>query len=263
MDSIDMAKYIAAEGAEVASRWFREKRPFDARSKADGSLVTTADLDVEHRIITKIRELDPEAAIVSEENGAWGSGRRIWYIDPIDGTENFARGIPIWGVLVACVEEGQTTASAVCAPELNQLWSAKVGEGSWSGNKQLLASSKFDLATANITLGGWHEARSPLEEAVLASLGSKARVAWGYGNFWGHMLVAGGQLDAAVSLDTKIWDVLAPSLIAREAGAIAAPLWTSDGSTSLVTGGPEVMKDIQAVVSHQARAFVRRDLTAR
>ena len=179
-------------------------------TKADLTPVTEADRAVEAELRRILADERPHDAILGEEQGAAGTGSRRWILDPIDGTRNYARGIPVWGTLVALEENGVVDVGVVSAPAFRQRWWAERGHGAFSNGERIRVS-----------------AVSEVEEAVLSfSIDNEvpplARRAWharGLGDFWAHMLVAEGAVDGAVdSIGVSEWDLAAVQVVVEEAG---------------------------------------------
>lgn len=215
--------------------------------KADGSLVTEVDIACERAIGEVLLQAAPHAAILGEEQGEAGTSSTRWVIDPIDGTENFARGVPIWGSLIAWQREGQSEVAVIDAPVLGMRWWAVRGAGAYSTVKgKLSVSAQAELSEATLCYGGHHEWMPPYDTTAMSLLAKRFRCAWGWGNFFGHMLVAEGAVDCAVSIGTSVWDVAAPSLIVAEASGA----WSdAEGhanlhSGSFVTANPRVLPQV-------------------
>ena len=179
-------------------------------TKADLTPVTEADRAVEAELRRILADERPDDAILGEEQGAAGTGSRRWILDPIDGTRNYARGIPVWGTLVALEENGVVDVGVVSAPALGHRWWAERGQGAFANGERIRVS-----------------AVSEVEEAVLSfSIDNEvpplARRAWharGLGDFWAHMLVAEGAVDGAVdSIGVSEWDLAAVQVVVEEAG---------------------------------------------
>jgi len=178
--------------------------------KLDLTPVTEADRAVEAELRRRLRETHPEDAILGEEHGASGDGSRRWILDPIDGTRNYTRGIPVWATLVALEEAGRAHVGVVSAPALGKRWWAARGAGSFADGERMRVSSV-----------------ARVEEAVLCfaldrQLPAIANRAWhvrGFGDFWAHMLVAEGAADCAVdAVGVSEWDLAAVQVIVEEAG---------------------------------------------
>ena len=179
-------------------------------TKSDSSPVTEADRAVEAELRRILAEERPEDAILGEEGGAEGGGARRWIVDPIDGTRNYARGIPVWGTLVALETEGVVTVGVVSAPALGSRWWAERGGGAYADHEPLHVSSVGRIEEAVLSFS--------IENEVPA-LARRAWHARGLGDFWAHMLVAEGAVDGAVdAVGISEWDLAAVQVIVEEAG---------------------------------------------
>ena len=179
-------------------------------TKPDLTPVTEADRMVESELRRLLSQRRPDDAILGEEEGVSGEGERRWIVDPIDGTRNYARGVPVWATLIALEEAGTVELGVVSAPALGRRWWAERGEGAFGDGEHLRVS-----AVARV------------EDAVLSfayedSLPDLAKRAWhvrGFGDFWAHMLVAEGATDGAVdAVGVSEWDLAAVQVIVEEAG---------------------------------------------
>ena len=192
-------------------------------AKPDATLVTQADTEVETLLRERIAAAFPNHGVVGEEFAdEAGDGETRWIIDPIDGTHNLVRGIPVFATLLAVERAGELLAAAVSAPALQRRWHAAKGEGALVrdllGERRITVSAVKTLSEAQVVWSGIR----PLEEAGYGpALGALGRQAWrdrGFGDFWGYMLVAEGAADAMLEIGPTIWDLAAPALIVREAG---------------------------------------------
>jgi histidinol-phosphatase len=192
-------------------------------NKPDLTPVSDADKAVEagiRRTLSRVRSRD---AVLGEEQGSSGHSQRRWVIDPIDGTKNFVRGVPVWGTLIALMVDEEVVVGCVSAPQLNRRWWASTGGGAWTGRSLLKAtemhvSDVSELADASLSyssLSGWEE-RERLEDFLALS-----RRCWrtrAYGDFWSYMLVAEGAVDLAAEPELELYDMAALDVIVREAG---------------------------------------------
>ena len=214
-------------------------------AKHDRTLVTQADTGVEERLRERILAAFPGHGILGEEFGIEaGDGETRWIIDPIDGTHNFVRGIPVWATLIAVERAGELIAAVVSAPALGQRWHASLGGGAAtrdvSGERPIRVSSVADLGKAQVvysTLNTMNrEGRGPMLDELV-------RDAWrdrGLGDFWGYCLVAQGAAEIMVETGPTLWDLAAPALVVREAGGRFTSFTGSnaiDGPTALATNG--------------------------
>jgi histidinol-phosphatase len=200
--------------------------------KPDLSPVTAADLAVEAALRRLLTESRPADALLGEEEGAAGQGARCWILDPIDGTRNYTRGIPVWATLIALVVDGAVKLGVVSAPALGHRWWAERGGGSFADGTPIHVSSVDRIEEAVLSF--------PLDRD-LPELAAHAWHVRGFGDFWAHMLVAEGAVDAAVdAVDISPWDLAAVQVVVEEAGgrfSDFAGVARFDGGTGLSSNG--------------------------
>jgi histidinol-phosphatase len=231
------------------------RRDLVIETKPDRTFVTQADTSIERRIRELIGRAYPDHGLVGEEYGTEdGTGTVRWYIDPIDGTHNFMRGVPLFGTLLAVEEDGEVVAGVMSAPALGERWYATRGSGSWAvgslgpaaGTSRRIGVSKVGaIADAQILYS------SPLDiEASGEAPGFDAlvRSAWrdrGFGDFWGYALVAEGAAEAMIEVGPNSWDLAAPSIVVEEAGGRMTDIHgerSIHNGTALATNG--VLHDV-------------------
>jgi histidinol-phosphatase len=194
--------------------------------KPDLSPVTDADRATERMLRERIARDRPGEGVLGEEEGddAPSPGGRPpvrWILDPIDGTRNFSRGIPVWATLIALERKGEVVCGVVSAPALGRRWWAARGEGAFADGEGIRVSGVAELGEASVSCSYGRD----LER--LEPLSWHAR---GLGDFWQHMLVAEGALDAAVDSRLSVWDYAAVEPIVTEAGGRFGPMgeqWVS------------------------------------
>ena len=238
----DLALKLADAADEISLARFRALN-LRVESKPDASPVTDADRSVEERLRAILQRHRPEDAIIGEEFANQGEGARTWIIDPIDGTANYLRGIPIWASLIALRVDDEITTSVVSAPALGRRWWAQRGNGAFTneidGRIRLIETSKVsDLAASSISYNSlqlWDQA-GKLDELVTLS-----RQVWrtrAFGDFLSYMYLAEGALEMVSEHDLKLYDIAALVPIVEEAGgtftAIDGPL-TAESSSVLAT----------------------------
>lgn len=214
-------------------------------TKPDLTPVSDADKAAEELVRAQLRRTRPRDAVVGEEYEATGFGARQWIIDPIDGTKNFVRGVPVWATLIALVDEGRPVIGVVSAPALGRRWWAATGLGSWTGRSlasarrlQVSAVSRVeDAYLSYASESGWHEiGRGPQFRTLLSSVW-RTRA---FGDFWSYMLLAEGGVDVAVEPELMIYDMAALVPVVVEAGGRFTSLDGADGpfgGNALATNG--------------------------
>jgi histidinol-phosphatase len=186
--------------------------------KHDGSPVTEADRAVERELRSRLAAARPEDAVTGEEYGTEGAGARRWYIDPVDGTRNFVRGIPVFATLIALEVEGLMQVGVVSAPALGARWWAVRGGGARASGRPMRVSPVATLEQAQLaydSVPGF--AVRGLEERFLG-LARRCARSRGFGDFWSHVLVAEGCVEVAVEPEVSPWDLAPLILIVEEAG---------------------------------------------
>lgn len=205
---LELAFRLARAAKAISLSYFRKN--LTVETKPDLTPVTEADRAVEAELRRILVEARPEDAILGEESGASGTGRRRWIIDPIDGTRNYARRIPIWATLIALEEAEVVRLGVVSAPALGMEWWAERDCGAYLGDDRIHASSVQLVEDAVLSF--------PLENPV-PGLARRAWHARGLGDFWAHMLVAEGAVDGAIdAVSVSEWDLAAVQVIVEEAG---------------------------------------------
>ncbi|WP_347350285.1 histidinol-phosphatase [Intrasporangium sp.] len=192
-------------------------------SKPDLTPVTDADRSAEALIRAQLKRSRPRDAVEGEEFERTGRGPRRWIIDPIDGTKNFVRGVPVWATLIGLVDEDRPVAGLVSAPALHRRWWASVGAGAWTGRSltsahRITVSGVSRLADASLSyasLSAWRGVDR--QEAFLGLLDDCWRTR-AYGDFWSYMLVAEGAVDIAAEPELAVYDMAALVPIVEEAG---------------------------------------------
>jgi histidinol-phosphatase len=220
---LDFAHVLADAADEISMSRFRAN-DLRVATKADRSHVTDADQAVERAIRERIAAEHPGDAIFGEEYGSEGDSERQWIIDPIDGTANYLRGVPLWGTLIALAVNGELVAGVASMPALRQRWWAAKGAGAWKRSGRhaeperlhVSATGAIDEASVSFqSIAQWDEA-GHLEQLIALS-----RAVWrdrAYGDLWSYTLVAEGLLDAVAEFGVKAYDVAPLGLIVEEAG---------------------------------------------
>ena len=220
-DDVKLALQLADEADALTMERFGA---LDLRieTKPDLTPVTDADRGAEEALRATLSAHRPDDALLGEEFGGTAvfAGRQ-WVLDPIDGTKNFVRGVPVWATLIALLVDGVPQVGAVSAPALGRRWWAGAGVGAFTSfggkTRRISVSGVDELGAASLSFSdlttGWDDRRSKfldLNDAVW-------RVR-GYGDFWSYCLVAEGAVDIAAEPEVKLWDLAALDILVREAG---------------------------------------------
>ncbi len=240
------AQAACDEADRLALAHFR--RALEIMTKPDRSFVTVADQAIERMIRERILAAYPDHGLVGEEYGSEaGEARCRWYIDPIDGTHNFIRGVPLFGTLLALEVDGELQLGVVSAPALRERWYARRGGGAWAvgaaGNeapRSIHVSGISSLPDAQVLYGSVHDIEtSPLAPGFRGLLGGIWRDR-GFGDFWGYALLAEGAAEAVIEVNLSAWDMAAPLVLVEEAGGRVtdfAGRRLIDSGTLLATNG--------------------------
>jgi len=206
---------------QIALAHFR--RDLDLERKPDRTFVTVADRGIEREIRSRIRARYPEHGLVGEEYGTEdGTGATRWYIDPIDGTHNFIRGVPLFGTLLGVEHEGELQVGMMSAPAMRERWFAYRGGGAWNrsldGERQIRVSRVRALDDAQLLYGSRTET---VASGLMPGFDDALAASWrdrGFGDFWGYALVAEGAAEAMFETGAKTWDLAGPLVVLEEAG---------------------------------------------
>ena len=236
---LNLALRMADAADGISLQRFRSQ-DLKVETKADSSPVTDADRAVELKLKQMLTDERPADAIIGEEFGNSGTSKRTWIIDPIDGTANFMRGVPVWGALIALAIDGKPTVGVVSAPALGRRWWAAPGVRAKTTDvdgteRAIRVSEVSDLRHASLSYNNlqmWDRAN------LLPQLIELSRLVWrtrAYGDFFSYMLLAEGSVDVVAEHDLKIYDIAALVPIVEQAGgkltAIDGPLTDSTSST--------------------------------
>ena len=243
-DDLRLAHVLADTADSLTMSRFRAQ-DLVVETKPDLTPVSDADKRVEEAIRSTLARARPRDAVHGEEMADTGHGPRRWVLDPIDGTKNFVRGVPVWATLIALMDGDEVGAGLVSAPALGRRWWAASGSGAYTGKSLSSATrmqvSRVDrLADASLSyssLSGWRDLGR--EEAFL----DLTRDVWrtrAFGDFWSYMLVAEGAVDLAAEPSVALHDLAAPAVVVTEAGGRFTSLDGADGpagGTAVATNG--------------------------
>ncbi|HTZ44930.1 MAG TPA: histidinol-phosphatase [Jatrophihabitans sp.] len=221
-DDLATALALADEADAITLARFRAS-DLRVQNKPDLTLVTDADRAVEQAIRQRLAAVRPADALLGEEFGSTGDAARQWVIDPIDGTNNFVRGVPVWASLIALLVDGEPLLGVVSAPALGRRWWAGQGSGAFTATaggpaRRLRVSGVSRLADASISYSSLHGWAALGRLAGFVDLLGQVWRSRAYGDFWSYMLLAEGAVDLAAEPELSLWDMAALAPIVTEAG---------------------------------------------
>ena len=235
---------------ELALRYFRQA-PVTTR-KPDRSFVTEADTAVERLLRGRITDAFPDHGVVGEEFGTEAGGASVrWFVDPIDGTHNYVRGVPIFATLLGVERDGEFQAGVISAPAMSGRWFAWRGGGAWGAGplagadragapRRLQVTAISDLSDAQILYAGTQDLIATGQAPGFPRLLQESWRERGFGDFWGYALLAEGAAEVMVEVGLSIWDIAAPLILVEEAGGRVTDFQGRrifDGGTTLATNG--------------------------
>ena len=221
-DDLRLAHLLADNADSITEHRFRAQ-DLRIETKADHTSVSDADRAVEESIRKTLSTVRPRDAVHGEEYSDTGHGPRRWVIDPIDGTANFVRGVPVWATLIALMVDDQVRVGVVSAPLLGRRWWAAEGDGAYTGRSllkgtQIQVSGVRRLSDAFLSyssISGWISGGRGQGFVDLMRDSARTRA---FGDFWSYMLVAEGAVDMACEPELALHDKAALDIIVREAG---------------------------------------------
>jgi histidinol-phosphatase len=214
--ALGIARDAARAAGEVAMTYYRTG--FDVTLKPDATPVTQADRGAEEAIREVLGRAFPDHGFLGEELGAVGDQRRRWIIDPIDGTKNFVRHVPIWATLIALEDAGEIVVGVIHNPVTGELLSARRGGGAWCNGERVRVSTITELRDATLLHAGLRLLREAGHWDGLVRLVDATDRQRGFGDYLGYALVAEGKAEIYVETDLKPWDLAPCKLIVEEAG---------------------------------------------
>ena len=228
---------IAIEADAIAMKYFRSTN-LQIEKKRDGSRVTQADKEVEAMARSRVATSGLDLDVLGEEMGGDGSNapatkRPRMIIDPIDGTEEFSRGIPTFGTLMGIEKDGEIVAAMVSAPGFGSRWWGYKGEGAYRDGVRLHVSDAAPLGKSMVFSTGTGPSKDSSDQVRIRKYLDAARSGRSFGGFWQHMLVAEGAVEAALDWTSKPWDLAPLVLIVEEAGGRSTTL---SGKRSIYEG---------------------------
>ncbi|WP_395111604.1 inositol monophosphatase family protein [Actinomadura sp. SCN-SB] len=256
----------ALKAAEIASELVRTRVPGLLTAKGDRDMASEVDYAVERAVRDYLKERTPDIAVLGEEEGISGdaTGELLWAVDPVDGTANFVRNIPLCGISIGLIARGRPIVGVIDLPFLGARYHAAQHIGAHLGDRRIRASMTTDLKDAIVAIGDYavgegaeaeNRRRIALTEHLAANvqrvrmLGTVAiDLAW----------VAEGKLDASITLSNKPWDMAAGIVIAREAGANVIDQDGTDhtfNSSATIAAAPALTRDLAALLHDANQRF--------
>jgi len=243
-DDLRLAHLLADDADSITMSRFKAL-DLHVTSKPDLTPVSDADTAVEEAIRRTLGRARPRDAVHGEEMADTGWGPRRWVVDPIDGTKNFVRGVPVWATLIALMINDEVAVGVVSAPALGRRWWASTGGGAYAGKSLMSASAIHvsDIASIEDASLSYSEISEWVEAGQGQQFVDLLRSCWrtrAYGDFWSYMLVAEGAVDIATEPDLFVYDMAALDVIVREAGGVFTSLDGEPGpmgGSALATNG--------------------------
>jgi histidinol phosphatase-like enzyme (inositol monophosphatase family) len=254
-DLAELAR-IAEAAADAARREILPRfRRVEVETKKDGTPVTEADRAAERAIRALLREATPQLGILGEEYGSEGSSGRSWVVDPIDGTLAFSRGLPLFGTLIALVEEGRSQLGLIDLPALGERCVGWRGGGVRCNGEPVRVSTRAELATSIVSHGDPYGFEDFGEKAAFEALARDVRILRGYTDCFGHAQVVRGSVDVMIDLSLNFWDAAATQVLVEEAGGRCVTLRRDDRQDypyGLVFGSPPLVERMLGYLARRA-----------
>jgi myo-inositol-1(or 4)-monophosphatase len=255
-DLLETAELAARAGGEVVESFFR-RAGLEVTGKGTNDFVTEADNASEAKIVEIILGRHPDHCILAEEGGELGTpgSSRRWFVDPLDGTTNFMEGLPVYGVSIACAEEGRLVAAAVLEPRHGNLFKASLGGGAFWNDKPMRISSRPGLRGAFMATGYPFRARAAIDLylSVFKAVYLEAKALRRTGSAALDLAyTAAGVYEGFFEFRLAPWDIAAGALLIEEAGGVVTDLDGGDqylASGNVLAGAPGVHADLLGKVS--------------
>jgi histidinol-phosphatase len=237
-EELAFANEVADEAAQIALSYFGSD--LRVRLKPDRTPVTEADEAIEAMIRERVAARFPGDAVLGEEGGGDGGGSRRWIVDPIDGTKNFADGVQVWATLLALEVDGDLALGLVSAPALGERYEAVRGRGARLNGSPIRVSRADRISRALVCYADIQDWIDDPSAPALLEIVRGARRDRGFGDFWGHCLVARGAADVMFEVSLAAWDYAACQVVVEEAGGKVTAFDGTpvrDGGSVLTTNG--------------------------
>lgn len=220
---LQVALEAVKEAEKVILHYYSDE--IRATLKEDQSPVTKADIEAEKIIVDIIKSKFPDHAFLGEESGASEkTSEYLWIIDPIDGTKNYMKKIPLFATQLALMKGDDLILGVSNAPELKELMYAEKDSGAYFNGNKVTVSSVSELDQAYVSFGSLRSFVSEGKLESLVNLSNKVQGMRGIGDFWSYHLLAQGKIEIMVEAKTKIWDIAALKVIVEEAGGVVTDI---------------------------------------
>ncbi len=241
---------VAIEAVKAAEKIINNhyKGDLGTQYKSDRSPVTIADKDSESAIKEIIKKSFPDHGFLGEESGNDGRASEFtWVVDPIDGTKNYTRGIPLFATQIALMHNDEVVVGLSLASQLNELVTAYKGGGTYLNSERIHVSEVNKIENAYLTFGGLKYFRKHNLDNNLVKLSTRTYYSRGIGDAWSYHLLARGAMDIMIEAETKIWDICAASIIVEEAGGKVTDIKGNKlcmTTTSIIATNSHVHEDV-------------------
>lgn len=261
---LDLAQLLQTARSVVADaeQHFVAGGPTTVTAKGDRDMVSDVDVTIERQIRAALRAATPHLGFLGEEEGTHGPNDETrWILDPVDGTANFIRGMPLYAISLALVHDNNPVLGVISLPVLGRRYWAATGHGAWCNDRPIQVAPTAHLREAMVAFGDFGTGRNTAERdhldlAVLRRLAQRAQRTRMLGTSAADLVfVADGSLDASITLANRSWDMAAGVVIAREAGAAVTDLdgtdYTAESRTTIAATAA-ILADVLALVREAA-----------
>lgn len=225
---------MADAADEITMRWFRAK-DLPVEAKPDDTPVSIADRETEQALRSIIESQRPDHGVLGEEYGYTESGGGArWILDPIDGTKNYIRGVPVYATLIALEVDGVLEVGVTSAPALGRRWWGVRGEGAWCNGEPIRVSDTARIEDAFMSSDSYDtfDRLLPSHAEVWDTLTKTVKRTRGFGDFWSHMMVAEGVIDIGIEPEVSVWDAASNAVIVEAAGGRMTTLEGAPGANN-------------------------------
>ncbi len=263
-DYQEFIKKVLEESSEIARKNFGKTSSITTKSGDNNQVLTETDLAIGRLIVEKIKETFPAHNIIDEEAGVINNNSEFtWVVDPVDGTSNFANGIPLYGVMVGLLENNIPTAGGISLPSFNEIYVAEKGKGAFCNDEQIYATKDESLLKVLVAYGiDGHQENPDItynETKLLARIVLNIRNLRSSNSAFDTAMVARGAYGATLNRTSKIWDNVAQQIILEEAGCIytdffgepidySNPVSKANDNFTFCAAPPTLHKDLQAII---------------